>query len=37
MLPLYLYYIDRHIEQLSSIGEFDLVRSFQDWRNRLGG
>ena len=35
MLPLYLYYIDHHIERLSSIGEPDLVRAFQKWRNRL--
>jgi hypothetical protein len=35
MLPLYLYYIDDHIERLSSIDEFNLARAFQEWRDRL--
>ena len=37
LLPLYLHYIDHHIEQLSANGEHDLVRAFQQWRTRLGG
>ena len=35
LLPLYLYYIDDHIERLRSIGESDLTGAFREWRNRL--
>ena len=35
MVPLYLYYIDDHIARLGSIGEVDLARAFQEWRDRL--
>jgi hypothetical protein len=35
LLPLYLYYIDDHVERLDAIGESDLAASFRDWRRRL--
>jgi hypothetical protein len=35
MVPLYLHYITDHIERLDSLGEIDLARAFQEWRDRL--
>jgi hypothetical protein len=35
LLPLYLYYIDDHIERFRSIGELDLAALFREWRDRL--
>jgi hypothetical protein len=35
MLPLYLHYIDDHIERLSSLSEIDLTNQFKEWRDRL--
>lgn len=35
LLPLYLYYIDDHIERLASVGETRLAGGFRGWRVRL--
>jgi hypothetical protein len=35
LLPLYLYYIDDHIQQLTSSGHTELARAFESWRTRL--
>jgi hypothetical protein len=35
LLPLYLHYIDDHVERLDATGESDLAASFRDWRRRL--
>lgn len=35
LLPLYLYYIDDHIERLVSVGETRLAAAFREWRVRL--
>lgn len=35
LLPLYLYYIDDHIERLVSAGETRLAEGFREWRVRL--
>jgi hypothetical protein len=35
LLPLYLHYIDDHIERLDSIREAELARGFRKWRDRL--
>ncbi len=35
LLPLYLYYIDDHIERLVPIGETRLAAGFREWRARL--
>jgi hypothetical protein len=35
LLPLYLHYIDDHIERLDSIREAELARAFRKWRDRL--
>ena len=37
MLPLYLHYIDDHIERLAAEGRVDLVSAFEAWRSRLAG
>lgn len=37
LLPLYLYYIDDHIERLASAGETRLAAGFREWRGRLTG
>jgi predicted nucleotidyltransferase len=37
LLPLYLHYIDDHIERLGSIGETALAALFREWRDRLAG
>jgi hypothetical protein len=35
LLPLYLHYIDDHIERLDSIRKAELARAFRKWRDRL--
>jgi predicted nucleotidyltransferase len=35
MVPLYIHYIDDHITRLDALGEADLARAFEDWRERL--
>jgi hypothetical protein len=35
MLPLYLYYIDDHLERLCSVGEVGLACAFREWRSLL--
>jgi predicted nucleotidyltransferase len=35
LLPLYLHYIDDHIERLDLLGQTELAGSFREWRNRL--
>lgn len=35
LVPLYLHYIDDHIDRLAAAGAPELVRSFEQWRNRL--
>jgi hypothetical protein len=35
MLPLYLYYIEDHIERPGSIGKTELASAFHEWRERL--
>jgi hypothetical protein len=35
LLPLYLHYIDDHVERLDSIGEAELAGGFREWRDRL--
>lgn len=35
LVPLYLQYIDDHIDRLAAAGESDLVRGFEQWRARL--
>ena len=35
LLPLYRHYIDDHIERLAAAGEPELVRGFEQWRERL--
>jgi hypothetical protein len=37
MLVLYLEYIDDHLARLRSLRRDDLVRAFQEWRDRLAG
>jgi hypothetical protein len=37
MLPLYLEYVEDHIERLSSMGRGDLAGAFEDWRAQLLG
>jgi hypothetical protein len=33
--PLYLYYIDDHVERLGALGRDDLADAFREWRRRL--
>jgi hypothetical protein len=35
MVPLYLEYVDDHIERLGSMGRGDLADAFEDWRAQL--
>ena len=35
LVPLYLQYIDDHIARLAVVGEPELVRGFEQWRDRL--
>jgi predicted nucleotidyltransferase len=35
MLPLYIRYIEDHIARLDGLGEVELARAFQEWRDRL--
>ena len=35
LVPLYLQYIDDHIDRLAAAGESDLVCGFEQWRARL--
>jgi hypothetical protein len=35
MLPLYLRYIEDHTARLDGLGEVELARAFQEWRDRL--
>jgi hypothetical protein len=35
LLPLYLHYIDDHVERLDLLGKTELAGSFREWRNRL--
>ena len=35
MLPLYLHYIDEHINRLDGLGEHELAGEFRQWRDRL--
>ena len=35
MMPLYLHYIDDHIPRLDSLGQAQLARAFEEWRDRL--
>ncbi len=35
LVPLYLRYIDDHIDRLAAVDEPELVRGFEQWRDRL--
>jgi hypothetical protein len=35
LVPLYLRYIDDHIDRLAAADEPELVRGFEQWRDRL--
>lgn len=35
LIPLYLRYIDDHIDRLATADEPELVHGFQQWRDRL--
>jgi predicted nucleotidyltransferase len=35
LVPLYLHYIDDHITRLRSLGQAQLARAFEEWRDRL--
>ena len=35
LVPLYLRYIDDHIDRLAAADEPELVHAFEQWRNRL--
>ena len=37
LVPLYLRYIDDYIDRLAAAGEPELVRGFEQWRDRLTG
>ncbi|HSP09637.1 MAG TPA: hypothetical protein VLU92_08595 [Candidatus Dormibacteraeota bacterium] len=37
MLPLYLHYVDDHIQRLDGLGEHELASEFRQWRDRLIG